>query len=125
MKTTMPAPEEIVLTFQHFHTQRALPCNLEMKVHYDFYFDSMVTTLRQYVLGRHREITVAMPDGWIEAIKDRWLPQRLRKFFPVRYRDLEAEVFAAYPELHINPMQRHKDGRVMVYHTKVREAYDQ
>lgn len=117
--------EHIVLTFEQFRISQHLPDVYTMRAEYSHIYGGMIAEINRAVLGRHREITVSVPDNWIEAIKDRWLPKALRKRFPVRYRDIEAEVFAAYPELHINPMQRHKEGRVMVYHTKVREAYDQ
>lgn len=60
--------------------------------------------LKVYILGenlkrysRHTEY----PDGWWQAVKDRWLPYRLRKRWPVRKKvfNLDIDIVALYPEL--------------------------
>lgn len=48
----------------------------------------LVARLRARILGHDIEdqkIMLSWPANWIEAIKDRWLPYWLRKYFPVVY----------------------------------------
>lgn len=53
--------------------------------------------LQLYVLGIGDRI-VKYPDGWIEAAKERWLPARLKRRWPVKYKVFDA--FAYWPTLH-------------------------
>ena len=116
-----PSVEQVELTFKQFCIAQHISEAVDIKAYYDIVYDSMLIEIRRHVAGRSRSITVSMPDGWLEAVKERWLPKRLLKRFPVKYRDTEAEVFAAYPELHIDPLRGRKGP--MVYHTSVHKDW--
>jgi len=73
--------------------------------------------LQVYVLGIGDRI-VKYPDGWIQAVKDRWLPRRLRRRFPVKYKIFDA--FAYWPTLHkyLPEALRGAPGRAMFQEVK-------
>lgn len=73
-------------------------------VDYDYIGRASRYQLKVYLLGeslkkysRHIEY----PDGWWQAIKDRWFPRCLLKQWPVRKRvfNLDIDMVALYPEL--------------------------
>ena len=44
------------------------------------------------------EMTHKYPENWIEALKERWLPYRLRKYWPIKYRFIKAITSVVFPE---------------------------
>lgn len=73
----------------------------ELKV--DYYLDdalnAMVLNLSTFVYGEQRQITVRTPADWREAVKERFAPKWVLTRWPVKYRDIKAELFAAYPDI--------------------------
>lgn len=48
----------------------------------------MVFSLHTFVLAEETqkmEKTIKYPDGWWQAVKERWFPDQLKKHYPVRY----------------------------------------
>lgn len=45
-----------------------------------------------------RPIEIRYPKNWIEAVKERWLPYRLRKIFPIKYTYHKIEHMVGYPD---------------------------
>jgi len=83
-------------------------------------YDTIVTLVKGHVWGEfggQREIRY--PSNWIEAIKARWLPQWLRRFWPVRYEIIDVTAKVTYPNLRVSlPDEPH----VIVPHIRREEA---
>jgi len=53
-------------------------------------------------------LTVQKPAGWVEAVKERWLPEWMRRWWPVRYDTVTADVHCLYPDFKpAMPDERH------------------
>jgi hypothetical protein len=50
--------------------------------------------------------TITYPENWVEAIKDRWLPEWLKVRFPVRYKMHEISARVIYPKLKVSAPDR-------------------
>jgi hypothetical protein len=82
-------------------------CSLLPDINTNVYFDetakSMVLNLRAIILGRELG-EVRLPANWWEAFKERFFPEFLRKYFPVKYRVITYK--SLYPYLRL-PNQKH------------------
>ena len=66
-------------------------------------FDDLFTghvvlrAMRTMLAKKAGDRIIRYPDGWKEAVKERWLPQWLKKRFPIRFKEFDALVI--YPNL--------------------------
>lgn len=64
--------------------------------------DQLVVLLRAEVYGKEESVEVEWPDGWVQALKDRWLPRWAKKRWPVRMQSrllYARAVFEGLPDL--------------------------
>ena len=66
--------------------------------------------------------TIRHPLNWIEAVKERWLPYRLRRHWPVRYKVHHIEAKAYYPGL--RPSLPNHEWRMAAYVRNEPDPYD-
>jgi hypothetical protein len=66
---------------------RGFRCDLDFYADVDRHTHRLVLTIAATMLGRQRDetTTVRWPADWVQALKARFLPQRLLKRWPVRY----------------------------------------
>lgn len=70
--------------------------------------------------------TIRHPSNWIEAIKDRWLPEKWRSYWPVRYTEHVLAMSVLYPNyrpaldpkkhpavLHVHVMERSNPPKIV------------
>lgn len=50
-------------------------------------------------------IEIKYPENWIEAVKERWLPKRLKKKFPVKYKSEKVGADVFYPNISLPEYQ--------------------
>ena len=61
--------------------------------------DDIVLRIEGFVWGKNLDAQeVRYPANWIEAVKERWLPKRIRRRWPVRYTIVRIEARFLYPE---------------------------
>ena len=66
------------------------------------FLEEMTMEFVQRIFGKQHELfREKVPLNWKEAIKDRWLPQRVRKYWPIKYRLIEFDVRELMPSLNI------------------------
>jgi hypothetical protein len=72
----------------------------QVSIEHDQIQDHLILTVSAGLLGGTVEqLHFTAPADWREALKDRWLPLRLRKRFPVKYREVTVNVLEYYPRL--------------------------
>lgn len=77
---------------------REMPNDEGFSVAVDAVANRIVTTVKFSVYGiNHPEQKYQYPENWVEAIKDRWLPQWARKRWPVKYRMIVVNLKELYP----------------------------
>ena len=59
----------------------------------------MQVNLRAYVMEEVKPVAVKYPADWREAVKERFLPERLKRRFPVRYITVIIETKTVYPQI--------------------------
>lgn len=73
--------------------------NAHAKAYLQELSDAAILSVRAAVWGeRLQTIRKQYPVNWIEALKDRFLPNVLKKRFPVKYETIDIDVAAVYPE---------------------------
>ena len=74
----------------------------EVDFHKDPFLKGIMLTITQRIFGQQRKLfSEQVPLNWKEAVKDRWLPQWMRKYSPVKYRLIEFDVRELMPSLNI------------------------
>ena len=101
---TLTNYEKVVLTKIHARYQdamnRAMLNDEGFSVAVDAVADRIVTTAKFSVYGiKHPDETYQYPENWVEAIKERWLPQWARKRWPVKYRVIVVTLRELYPNI--------------------------
>ena len=90
---------------------------VELDVAESYVTEELLFRLKAYVYSERFASTIQVPLNWAEAVKERFAPAWLQKRFPVKYRDLKAEMFAAYPEFKpaqgLGPCVRHYEVSAM------------
>lgn len=86
------------------------PANIEFTYHklYGILTSTLTTRMAGRVVEEHE-----YPNGWIEAVKERWLPKWAKRIWPVMY--ISVKTWQCYPEYKIEHMGRpiqmiHKKG---------------
>jgi hypothetical protein len=88
------------------------PENIKFKSYLDPMFDNMIYQLNAIVAGESlKKVEKVFPENWKEALKDRFLPLFLRKWFPVRYIHIDIEVAALYPKF-VLPESQYRPVRI-------------
>jgi len=68
--------------------------DLKVKSYKDDFTNSIVVEIRDFVYGRKikKEVTkvVRYPSNWVQAVKERFLPEFIRRRFPVKYKCINA-----------------------------------
>ena len=66
------------------------------------FLDEITIQIVQKIFGQQRKLfREKVPLNWKEAVKDRWLPQWIRKYWPIKYRLIEFDVRELMPSLNI------------------------
>lgn len=65
------------------------------------FMDDIIVTMIQRVAKEPdaKPITISYPNGWVQAVKERWLPKFLLKRFPVKYWNITVTATTFYPNL--------------------------
>lgn len=73
---------------------------LKIDTNLERHIGMVVFTLYSSLFGEEcsRPIEIRYPKNWIEAVKERWLPCRLRKMFPIKYTYHKIEHMVGYPD---------------------------
>lgn len=62
--------------------------------------DLIALRIVQEVYGVEHDIeTVEYPSNWWEAVRDRWMPRLLRKWFPIHYTKVTIHARELYPQI--------------------------
>ena len=74
----------------------------EVDFHNDPFLKGVMITISQKIFGQQRKrFREKVPLNWKEAIKDRWLPRWIRKYWPVEYRLIEFDIRELMPSLNV------------------------
>jgi hypothetical protein len=74
----------------------------EVDFHSDPFLKGVMITITQKIFGQQRKcFREKVPLNWKEAIKDRWLPQWIRKYWSIKYRLIEFDVRELMPSLNV------------------------
>lgn len=66
----------------------------------DFYAETFTVNLRVYLYGiDHKGVEIKYPRDWVEALKERWLPEWLKKRYPVKYTVRKINFREIYPKI--------------------------
>lgn len=66
------------------------------------FLDEITIQIVQRIFGQQRKLfREKIPMNWKEAIKDRWLPKWIRKYWPIKYRLIEFDVRELMPSLNV------------------------
>ena len=57
----------------------------------------VVRALKTALIHKINNSRVQYPENWIEAFKERWLPEWLKKKFPIKYKEYDA--YMIFPDL--------------------------
>lgn len=102
--------EKVTLEKIEYKLERHIPLvqlrDLEVKSWIDDFTNSIVTEIKGFVYGRKvKKVvtnTVAYPSDWVQAVKERFLPKFLRKWFPINYKYIDAVTIHYHICPHIN-----------------------
>lgn len=92
--------KEILLKKYKLRANLAIaPENIKVSSYLHMSMDAMIVSLDASIAGEQlTKVYKVFPADWKEAIKDRFLPEFFRKWFPVRYEIIDIEVAALYPK---------------------------
>jgi hypothetical protein len=82
---------------------------------------TLVLTLDAVVAGNDHaprvQAKARWPANWLEAVKERWLPYRLLRFWPIRYESLEVDEpqYLVCPHLRTDGDHKHIDFLIGSY----------
>ena len=95
----MISQAEVLTRAKHMvvqHISKELLADVEV-LNDEFLDMFIIRTTKELLIKNVGKRALAYPDGWKEAFKERWLPEWLKKRFPVRY--CEHDVLAVFPTL--------------------------
>lgn len=79
---------------------------LDSKVDFDYYLDNigqqLVFTLKTEIYGKKLpDKEIKYPANWFQAVKERFGPKWLLKYFPVKYKIIVIDATVLYPDINI------------------------
>lgn len=107
-------PEEVIL--KNFHYASSMYISEKMLKQYNgtyvdllkSVFGGLEARMGAYIAGQNlKEITSKYPSDWWQAFKERWFPNWLLEYYPVKYTAVKLEARVLYPEIHFPEKQYH------------------
>lgn len=72
--------------------------DLKIDVDFDYYLDNCyIRTVKEMLALKAGDRIIRYPKNWKEAFRERWLPQWMKKRFPIKY--IEYDVLVVFPNL--------------------------
>ena len=93
--------EYLYLEQYHVYAARTFPkILLEARLDFTPVLDNMMATISGYVWGEvTQDVTIAYPENWKEAFKERWFTGWLRRRYPIKRKVHTIKVTAVAPNI--------------------------
>jgi len=83
----------------------------EVDAEYDKFSDTILFHVKASLMS-DSHMTIRYPDGWWNAVKDKFIPWRLKKYVHIRYKIFE--VWRVFPELPAETREMFGESRTLV-----------